>query len=192
MTDPVPAKFVFHSKTLEIEFEGRADFVGAQIDFMRAAIHAAAVARPAAASSAPAPAAAAPIAAAAPSAAASASAPAAGTAAAPAPAAPAAAPAEVSLEAFYKRAKSRVGRGALQETILIFAYFLREHRNKEEFGIDNLNACFSLVGVVPPKSLANTLGIMKRVNKFFESGTRRGTYALTDKGNAYVRKMIGS
>lgn len=191
MTDPVPAKFVFKSKTLEIEFEGRADFVGGQIEFMRGAIHAAVVARPA---PTPAPA---PVAATASAPASlptsAAAAPAATPAAAAAPAAPAAAApaAEVSLEAFYKRAKSRVGRGALQETILIFAYFLRDHRNKEEFGIDNLNACFSLVGVVPPKSLANTLGIMKRVNKFFESGTRRGTYALTDKGNAYVRKMIG-
>ena len=76
--------------------------------------------------------------------------------------------------------------------ILIFAYFLREYRGKEEFGIENLNACFSLVGVTPPKSLANTMGIMKRSLKFFHSGSRRGQYALTDKGIAYVKRLVGS
>ena len=34
-----------------------------------------------------------------------------------------------SLEEFYRRAKSREGRGALQETILIFAYFLPSYFN---------------------------------------------------------------
>ena len=86
----------------------------------------------------------------------------------------------------------RIARGALQETILIFAYFLREYRGKEDFSIENLNACFSLVGVAPPKSLANTLGIMKRNQKFFHAGSRRGHYTLTDKGVAYVRRLIGA
>ena len=99
---------------------------------------------------------------------------------------------EPTLEQFYRRAKSREGRGALQETILIFAYFLREYRGKEDFSIENLNACFSLVGVAPPKSLANTLGIMKRNQKFFHAGSRRGHYALTEKGIAYVRRLIGA
>lgn len=190
MSDPVPARFLFKGKDLEVEFEGRADFVTAQIQHFKDAFAAASAAdapRPAAA--------AAGTAAGAPEAPAAASSPA-GTTAAPAPGAPSAQAAtksgEVSLEQFYKNAKSRVGRGALQETILIFAYFLREHRSKEEFGIENLNACFSLVGVQPPKSLANTLGIMKRNLKFFHSGSRRGTYALTEKGNAYVKRLAGS
>jgi hypothetical protein len=76
--------------------------------------------------------------------------------------------------------------------ILIFAYFLREYRGKEEFGIENLNACFSLVGVTPPKSLANTMGIMKRAQKFFHAGSRRGQYALTDRGVAYVKRLVGA
>jgi hypothetical protein len=170
MSDSTPARFAFKGKDLDVEFEGRADFVTAQVQHFREAML-----RSAEAGTKPA------------------EAPAAAAAAAPAAsAAPAAAPTGTqSLEDFYKRAKSRSGRGALQETILIFAYFLRQHRDMEEFGIENLNACFSLVGVQPPKSLANTMGIMKRNLKLFHSGSRRGTYTLTEKGLAYVKKLAG-
>jgi hypothetical protein len=170
---PQGARFAFKSKGLEVEFEGGEDFLCAQIDHLRPAFErelkrVAADAAKATAATGPAPG---------------------GAADAPAHAGPAGAP---SLEDFYRRAKSREGRGALQEMIIIFAYFLREYRGKEEFGIENLNACFSLVGVTPPKSLANTMGIMKRAQKFFHSGSRRGQYALTDKGVAYVKRLVGS
>lgn len=166
------ARFQFKSKGLEVEFEGREDFLCAQIEHLRPAFERelkrladeADRAAAAAATASPAP-------------------------AAGGDSGPAGAP---SLEEFYKRVKSREGRGALQEMILIFAYFLREYRGKEEFGIENLNACFSLVGVTPPKSLANTMGIMKRAQKFFHSGSRRGQYALTDRGVAYVKRLVGS
>ena len=35
-------------------------------------------------------------------------------------------------------------------------------------------------------------GIMKRNQGFFESGSARGHYLLTDTGNAYVRRLIGA
>src|SRR5206468_13040281 len=142
-----------------VDFEGRDDFLSAQIEHLKPALERE-LQRLAdeAAKCAPAPATAGP--------------------------AQGGEPGVPSLEDFYRRAKSREGRGALQEMILIFAYFLREHRGKEEFGIENLNACFSLVGVTPPKSLANTMGIMKRAQKFFHAGSRRGQYALTDRGVA--------
>jgi len=161
--DPTFARFVFKSNRLEVEFEGRDDFVTAQIQHLRDGFFR----EEAAAAAAAAP-------------------------GAPAPTGSSAVPGQPSLEEFYRRAKSRQGRGALQETVLIFAYFLREHRGQEEFGIDNLNACFSLVGVTPPKSLANTLGIMKRTQKFFHAGSRRGQYTLTEKGTAYVKRLIGA
>ena len=97
-----------------------------------------------------------------------------------------------SLDEFHKRVRSREGRGALQETILIFAYYLAEYRHKDHFSIEDLSACFALVGVAPPKSLANTLGIMKRNQRFFDAGSRRGQYTLTEKGIAYVRRLIGA
>jgi hypothetical protein len=168
--DPLHARFRFKSKGLEVEFEGKDDFLSAQIEHLKPALErelARLAADPAKSAAGAAPAAA-------------------------APAAEAGSPGAPSIEEFYRRAKSREGRGALQEMILIFAYFLREYRGKEEFGIENLNACFSLVGVTPPKSLANTMGIMKRTLKFFHSGSRRGQYALTDKGVAYVKRLVGS
>lgn len=173
MPDTSGARFHFRTRGLELEFAGREDFVSSQIahmwDGLLRSAAAPQITAPQTAVAAPAP--------------------------LPAPAAESAAPAASaapSLEEFYRRAKSRDGRGAIQETILLFAYFLRRHRGKEEFGIDNLNACFSLVGVTPPRSLANTLGIMKRNLKLFQSGSRRGTYTLTDKGTAYVKRLIGN
>ena len=164
-----PARFQFKSKGLEVEFEGREDFLCAQIEHLRPAFERELkrLADGAPGSAAPA-------------------------ASAASESAPAAASTAPTLEEFYRRAKGREGRGALQEMILIFAYFLREYRGKEEFGIENLNACFSLVGVTPPKSLANTMGIMKRSQKFFHSGSRRGQYSLNDKGVAYVKRLVGS
>ncbi len=155
------ARFVFRSQDLEVEFEGRVEFVAGQIEHLKASVLAQAgktAARPAVV------------------------APKGGAKGSEAP----------SLEQFYRRARSREGRGALQETILIFAYFLREYRGKDDFSIENLNACFSLVGAAPPRSLANTLGIMKRNQKFFHAGSRRGHYQLTEKGVGYVRRLIGA
>ena len=112
---------------------------------------------------------------------------------APEPASPAAQdPATMTIVDFYKRARSREGRGALQETILIFAYYLRDVRGQAQFSIDELSSCFVLAGATAPSSLANTLGIMKRTQHFFDAGDRRGRYVLTDKGAAYVRRLIGA
>ncbi len=97
-----------------------------------------------------------------------------------------------SLPEFYKRVHSREGRGALREMVLIFAYFLREYRGESGFSIDNISACFDEVGTPPPRNLANTLGIMKRTHGFFDARGMRGHYALTEKGVAYVARMIGA
>jgi len=185
MPSPI-ARFAFKSPQLEVEFEGHPEFIQGQIRFLEPQIaeivqSAATGPKPAAPSTA----------AAAPS----------GSTAAPSsdgpPPAPVAVPQDTgnedpTLDQFYHRARSREGRGALQETILIFAYFLHTYRDKDEFSIENLNACFSLVGTAPPKSLANTLGIMKRTQKFFHAGSQRGTYALTEKGAEYVKRLIGA
>ena len=189
MPSPI-ARFAFKSPQLEVEFEGHPEFIQGQIHFLEPQIaeivqSAATGPKSVARSTATATATAAPS----------------ETAAAPSsdgpPPAPVAVPPdtgveEPTLDQFYHRARSREGRGALQETILIFAYFLKTYRDREEFSIENLNACFSLVGAAPPKSLANTLGIMKRTQMFFHAGSQRGTYALTEKGADYVRRLIGA
>src|SRR5690349_2777787 len=113
--DSQAARFRFKSKGLEVEFEGEDSFLSAQIEHLKPALERelkrladeAAQQAPAAAE---------------------------GESAAPAE--QGGSSAGPSLEDFYRRAKSREGRGALQEMILIFAYFLREYRGKEEFGIE--------------------------------------------------------
>jgi len=95
------------------------------------------------------------------------------------------------LEEFYLKAKTREGRGALQDSILIFAYYVIEHQKKPEFSIEDLNFCFDLLNIQRPRSLANTLGILKRDRGWLESGSRRGTYTLTVKGRERVSGLIG-
>jgi hypothetical protein len=108
------------------------------------------------------------------------------------PAAAMTAAAAPTLADFHSRAHSREGRGALQETILIFAYYLSEIRGQPQVSIDDLTACFAETGATPPSNLANTLGIMKRSQGFFDAGAGRGRYVLTTKGAAYVRRLIGA
>ncbi|MCP5117862.1 MAG: TIM barrel protein [bacterium] len=54
----------------------------------------------------------------------------------------------------------------------------------------DLNFCFDLLNIQRPKSLANTLGILKRDRRLLHSGSRRGTYALAEKGNEKVARLI--
>lgn len=103
---------------------------------------------------------------------------------------PGAAAERPSLENFYLKAKTREGRGALQDSILIFAHYMQEHQGKHEFSIEDLNFCFDLLNIQRPKSLANTLGILKRDRRLLHSGSRRGTYALAEKGQERVQRLI--
>ena len=74
------------------------------------------------------------------------------------------------------------GRGALQDSILIFAHYMLTHQSKHEFSIEDLNFCFDLLNIQRPRSLANTLGILKRDRGWLAKGSRRGTYVLTARG----------
>ena len=118
-------------------------------------------------------------------------------AASPSPA-PSAAPAKKSgastspLEEFYRKSRTRDGRGALQDSILLFSWYLHERQGKPEFSIDDLNFCFGLLNIKPPKSLANTLGILRRDRGWLESGSRRGTYSLTKRGRELAAEIVGS
>ena len=111
---------------------------------------------------------------------------------APDPAAPATGktPAPSGLEEFYLLARTREGRGALQDSILIFAHYMQKHQGKHEFTIEDLNFCFDLLNIQRPKSLANTLGILKRDRKLLHSGSRRGTYTLAERGAERVRRLM--
>ena len=160
------ARFQFVSRDLRLELAGTPDFVNAQFDFFRPALRRA-LGYPEV--SAP-----------------------------PAPVAPGAIPSapldggggRSALEEFLRRVRTRVGRGALQERILLFIYYLTEVKGRNEVGTEDINFCFDLLGLERPRSLANTLGIMKRNQAVLDAGTRRGTYCVTDKGNGLVQSML--
>jgi hypothetical protein len=103
---------------------------------------------------------------------------------------PRAAPGKTTLEEFYLGAKTREGRGALQDSILIFASYMEKYQDKPEFSIEDLNFCFDLLNIRRPKSLANTLGILKRDRKLLHGGSRRGAYTLSERGQEKVRRLL--
>ena len=100
-------------------------------------------------------------------------------------------PSQPPLADFLRTARTRTGRGALQDTILVFAYYLRETHGADEIGIDDIGACFGIVGQEQPRNLANTIGVMKRSQRFFAPGSRRGRYTLTDRGLSRAKSLIG-
>jgi hypothetical protein len=163
--DVPEARFQFTSKDLRLELAGTPDYVDAQIEFFRPALRRAL-----------------------------------GYPEAPSPAASAGRTSGASddsggrsaLEEFMRRVRTRVGRGALQERILLFIYYLTDVKGRNEVGTEDINFCFDLLGLERPKSLANTLGIMKRNQGLLEAGTRRGTYCVTEKGRGQVQGLVTS
>lgn len=109
-------------------------------------------------------------------------------AAAPAASAPSAAPAapKESLEAFYAARPLREGRGAIQDRILLFIYFLQHVQGKREVSGDDIVWCFQQLGISEPKNLHNALGILKRKIGHLQEGSKRGLYALSPEGTTYV------
>jgi hypothetical protein len=164
------SRFQFSAGDLRLEFSGPAEYVNAQVELFRPAL------RRALGYADPVPAAGA--------------AAAAGGGAAPHPVAVEDSAGRSALDEFLRRVRTRVGRGALQERILLFIYYLTEVKGRAEVGTEDINFCFDLLGLERPRSLANTLGIMKRNQELLDNGSRRGTYLCTDKGRGAVRGML--
>jgi hypothetical protein len=165
--DAGAARFQFVAKDLNLDLAGPPEFVNAQIEFFRPALR-----RALGYPEAPAAAAASPS---------SGGAPAGGEGGG-----------RSALEEFLRRVRTRVGRGALQERILLFIYYLTEVKGRNEVGTEDINFCFDLLGLERPKSLANTLGIMKRTQMLLDAGSRRGTYCVTEKGRNQVQSLVQS
>ena len=98
---------------------------------------------------------------------------------------------QAPLQEFYARAKTRQGRGALQDSILLFSHYLQVEQGRTEFSIEDVNFCFDLLNIPRPKSLANTLGLLKRDRGWLVKGSRRGTYTLTGRGREKVTGLLG-
>jgi len=167
--EPQAARFQFVSKDLRLELAGEPEFVTAQVEFFRPALRRAlGLPEPGGAP---------------------ASAPGGG----PGPFTGGAdrdSGGRPALEEFMRRVRTRVGRGSLQERILLFIYYLTEVKGRNEVGTEDINFCFDLLGLERPKSLANTLGIMKRNQGLLEAGSRRGTYCVTERGRTQVQSLL--
>ncbi len=108
----------------------------------------------------------------------------------PAVSAPAATEAPKSgLAEFFHGRAARAGRGAIQEALLHFGYYLQVVEGQPEFSIEQLGGCFAVVGRPMPKNLHHAVGTLKRKQKWFQEGTRRGLYRLSEKGRRLVRPV---
>jgi hypothetical protein len=95
-----------------------------------------------------------------------------------------------SLDAFYKARPTREGRGAIQDRILLFIYYLQHVQGKQAISKEDIGWCFNQVGLSTPKNLLNALGNMKRKLGYLQGGGRRGLYRLAPKGQQYVEERF--
>lgn len=152
--------FKFTAEGIDLEFAGSEDFVEKQVERFRAFLQGA-VSHAASSSGLP----------------------------APTPAAPPAPPAERSTETlseFYAARPTREGRGAIQDRILLFIYYMQRVQGKQAASKEDIAWCFQQVGLGVPKNLLNALGNMKRKLGFLQGGGPRGLYQLSTKGESYV------
>ena len=103
--------------------------------------------------------------------------------------APQPAPPGVDLPGFYKARAARSGRGAIQEALLIFGFFFQVVEGQPEFSIEQLGGCFGTVGRPLPKNLHHAVGTLKRKHGWFEEGSKRGLYRVSDAGAKLVRPV---
>ncbi|MHC4954549.1 MAG: hypothetical protein ACYTGZ_11730 [Planctomycetota bacterium] len=90
---------------------------------------------------------------------------------------------------FFNERATRAGRGAIQEALLLFGYYLQEVVGQSEFSIDQLGSSFGLVGRPVPKNLHHAVGTLKRKQGWFVPGSRRGTYRIGPAGLKLVRPL---
>ena len=95
-----------------------------------------------------------------------------------------------TLAAFYAARPTREGRGAIQDRILLFVYYLQHVQGKHAVSKEDISWCFQQVELPVPKNLLNALGNMKRKLGFLQGGGRRGLYQLAPKGEQYVQERF--
>ncbi len=97
-----------------------------------------------------------------------------------------------SLVDFYAARPTREGRGAIQDRILLFIYYLQRVQGKQAASKEDIAWCFQQVGLGVPKNLLNALGNMKRKLGYLDGGGRRGLYSLSQKGEQYVTERFAA
>ena len=96
---------------------------------------------------------------------------------------------DLLLDDFFRARATRAGRGAIQEALLLFGFYLQEIEGLNEFSIDQLGASFGAVGRPVPKNLHHAVGTLKRKQGWFVPGSRRGTYRVAPVGMQLVKPV---
>ena len=91
-----------------------------------------------------------------------------------------------TLDAFCDARPVREGRGAIQDRILLFIYYLTRVQGKREVSGDDITWCFQQRDIPQPKNLHNALGILKRKIGYLQEGSKRGLYSLSQEGVDYI------
>ena len=78
----------------------------------------------------------------------------------------------------------------LQDSILLFAYYMRTYR-KTVFLSEDIRRCFQVLGVEEPKSLLQILGTLKREHGLLLNAGRRGEYMMNTTGITRARDLLG-
>ncbi len=94
-----------------------------------------------------------------------------------------------SLADFYTGRRARRGRGAIQEALLLFGFYLQAVEGNVEFSIEQIGGCFAVVGLDLPKNLHHAVGTLKRKHGWFEEGSKRGRYRVSPEGLKLVRPL---
>jgi len=81
---------------------------------------------------------------------------------------------------------------SMQDSILIFGYFLKREKDRHLFSPGDIKRSFEEVDRKIPKSLLQIMGTLKRNQGLLCSpGDKRGRYALAPPGIRHVEKLLG-
>ncbi len=92
--------------------------------------------------------------------------------------------------AWWERSVPAGVQPTLQETILIFAWYMRSYR-KTVFVSEDIRRCFQILGIDEPRSLLQILGSLKRDQGLLLNAGKRGEYMMNTTGLARAREMLG-
>jgi len=81
-------------------------------------------------------------------------------------------------------------RSTATDLILAFGYYVTVVQRRPSFTVEDLEFHFATTGVRAPRSLANSLGTLKRKQNAVTPGDRRGTYQLTSQGRLQIESRL--
>ena len=97
-----------------------------------------------------------------------------------------------SLRSWYDAHAPRGRSLTMQDSILLFGYYLKRERDRHMFAPGDIKGAFAEVGRTVPKSLLQIMGTLRRDQGLLWSpGDKRGAYALSPQGIRHVEELLG-